>query len=259
MAPKPLFSHGLLQQYACYHPKAVVYIQCHELTTNIFFLQEASPWGIWWIWKCMLAENVGFNSLDLAKYVYTIMFYICIKLLLRLASLGHLSTQSFPQMVFLICSPSKPCIANLRHACCCVTRAILRMLTEEKAGLVWVLLSFSVFLCRWLLASGQVSLKPKWSCTLLYSPRIWHRFTHKTIHVFSIRHGVMFLNSGKVWKSGVLDTIVCMYQIPTDLTTTSGFCSTPSATTHTGTETFMSPSYTAAPSYTAIPYTATLS
>ena len=45
---------------------------------------------------CMLAENVEFNSLDLAKYVYTIMFYICIKLLLRLALFGHLSAQSFP-------------------------------------------------------------------------------------------------------------------------------------------------------------------
>ena len=50
----------------------------------------------------MLVENVGFNSLDLAKYVYTIVFYICIELLLRLALFGHLSAQSFPPMVFLI-------------------------------------------------------------------------------------------------------------------------------------------------------------
>jgi hypothetical protein len=38
---------------------------------------------------------------------------------------------------------------------------------------------------------------------------------------------------------------------PTRPTTTSEFCSTVSATTRTGTETFLSPSYTATPSYTA--------
>ena len=48
-----------------------------------------------------------------------------------------------------------------------------------------------------------------------------------------------------------------MYQIPTALTTTSGFHSTPSATAHTGTEMFISLSYTATPLYTATPYTAT--
>ena len=94
----------------------------------------------------MLAKNVGFNSLDLAKYVYTIVFYICIKLLLRLALFGHLSTQFFPPMVFLIYSPFKPHIMNLRHACCCVAKAISRMLMEEKGGLVFLFFSFSLLL-----------------------------------------------------------------------------------------------------------------
>ena len=102
----------------------------------------------------MLAKNVGFNSLDLAKYAYTIMFDICIKLLLRLALFGHLSTQFFPPMVFLIYSPFKPHIANLRHAHRCVTGAISRMSMEEKGGLVWILMYVFLFLSCWLLASG---------------------------------------------------------------------------------------------------------
>ena len=72
--------------------------------------------------------------------MYTIMFYICIKLLPRLALFGHFKAQSFPPMVILVYSPSKPHVTAPKHTCRCVAAAILRILTEEKAGLVWVLM-----------------------------------------------------------------------------------------------------------------------
>ena len=154
----------------------------------------------------MLVENVGFNSLDLAKYIYIIMFYICIKLLFRLASFGHLSTQSFPQMVFLVYSTSKPCIANLRHTCRCVAGAILRMSMEEKARLVWILMYvFPFFFCFSSLLTSRIRTGYHTSPSEAvphYTVQGFdmNGYAHKTIHVFSIRHSILFSNSSKVWK-----------------------------------------------------------
>ena len=72
------------------------------------------------------------------------MFYICIKLLPRLVLFGHFKAQSFPPMVVLVYSLSKPHITA--HACCCIAAAISRISTEEKAGLVWVLMYVFSFL-----------------------------------------------------------------------------------------------------------------
>ena len=74
------------------------------------------------------------------------MFYICIKLLPRLALFGHFKAQSFPPMVVLVYSPSKPHVTAPKHTRCCIATAILRISTEEKAGLVWVLMYVFPFL-----------------------------------------------------------------------------------------------------------------
>ena len=179
----------------------------------------------------------------------------------------------------------------------------------EKAGLVWVLmyifsflfLSFFVTDC---IRTGLHCSKSEAQSHYTLQGFDKDGFAHKTIHIFSIRHSMVFPNGGKVWKSGccaiqlraeceVLWWVHCLilllwsrltfeqlgirivldrhhhsrYQIPTcylpqfwhwsksivptTLTTTSGFCSTPSATTCTGMEMFISPSYTPTPPYTA--------
>ena len=82
------------------------------------------------------------------------MFYICIKLLPRLASFGHFKAQSFPPMVVLVYSPFKPHITAPKHTCCCIIAAISRISMEEKAGLVWVLMYVFSFLFLWLIVSG---------------------------------------------------------------------------------------------------------
>ena len=216
MAPKPLFLHGLPQQYACYHPKAVLQIQCCELTTNILFLTGGTPWGIWWIWKCMLVKNVGFNSSYLAKYVYTIVFYICIKLLLRLASFSHLSAQFFLPMVFLVYSPSKPHIANLRHAHHCVAGAILRMSIEEKSGLVWILMyvflffSFSLSLTSCIRMGYHLSTSEAAPHYMVWGFNI-NGYAHKTIQVFSIGHSVLFPTAAKIWFRAECEVLGWVY------------------------------------------------
>ena len=107
--------------------------------------------------------------------MYTIVFYICIKLLPRLALFVHFKAQSFPPMVILVYPPSKPHIMAPKHACHCVAAAILRISTEEKAGLVWVLMYsmfFLFFFClsSWLIASGRAytPVKVKPSLTTLF-------------------------------------------------------------------------------------------
>ena len=143
----------------------------------------------------MLVKNVGFNSLDLAKYIYTIMFYICIKLLLRLALFGHLSTQFFPPMVSLVYSPSKPHIADLRHARCCVAGAISRMSMEEKDGLVWILMYVFLFFSFSLLLTSCIRTGYHLGASEAAPHYMVQGFdmnghTEKTIHIFSI--GVAF-------------------------------------------------------------------
>ena len=139
--------------------------------------------------------------------MYTIVLYICIELLPRLALFGHFKAQSFPPMVVLVYSPSKPHITAPKHTCHCVATAILRISMEEKGGLVWVLmcvfsflfLSFFMADCiRTGLHSSKREAQPHY--TLQGSDK--DRYAHKMLHIFSIKHSVVFLNGSRIWKLG---------------------------------------------------------
>lgn len=131
--------------------------------------------------------------------------------LLGLASFGttelNFRVQSpFHQMVFFVFSLSKPFITNLKHARRCVAQAVSRMSTDEKTGLFWVLMyifffyfSLSLIFC---IRTGYHRSRSE--AQLHYTVRGFDHngFAHKTIHVFSNRHSVVFPNGGKVWKSG---------------------------------------------------------
>ena len=139
--------------------------------------------------------------------MYTIIFYICIKLLPRLASFGHFKAQSLPPMVVLVYSPSKPHIMAPKHTRCCIATAISRILTEEKAGLVWVLmyvfsflfLSFFMADCvRTGLHSSKSEARPHYTLQGFDKDR----YAHKTLHIFSIKHSVVFPNGSRIRKLG---------------------------------------------------------
>ena len=84
------------------------------------------------------------------------MFYICIRLLPRLALFGHFKAQSFSPMVILLYSPSKPHVMAPKHACCCIAAAISRISTEERLDLSeYSCMFFFFYLSLWLIASGQ--------------------------------------------------------------------------------------------------------
>ena len=68
MVPKPFFSHGLLQQYPWLFKFDVVNSQL------IFFSFRRQAHGVFDEYG--IAENVGFNFLDLTKYVYYHILYL---------------------------------------------------------------------------------------------------------------------------------------------------------------------------------------
>src|ERR1700678_825336 len=110
-------------------------------------------------------------------------------------------------MVIFVFSPSKPRITAPKHARRCVAAAISGISTEEKAGLVWVLMYVFFSFCFSLLLISCVRTGYHSSpseARLHYTVRGFdeHGFAHKTIHVFSIRRSIVFPNGGKVWKLG---------------------------------------------------------
>ena len=110
-------------------------------------------------------------------------------------------------MAMLVLSSSKNHIVALKHTCCCVIAAILRILAINKAGLTFVLMYISLFISSFLVADflpqDSLPLEPKWNLATLYCPRVQqHRYAFKMIHVFSIRCSKTFLNGGRIWKSG---------------------------------------------------------
>ena len=125
----------------------------------------------------------------------------------RLASFGHFKAQSFPPMVILVYSSSKPHVTSPKHACHCVTTAILRISTEEKAGLVWVLmyvfpfLFLSFFMANCVRTGLHSSKSETWPH---YTLRGFDKdgYAHKTLHIFSIKHSMVFPNGGRIWKLG---------------------------------------------------------
>ena len=138
--------------------------------TNIFFFQEASPWGVWWIWKSMLAENVGFNAckVRILSCLFAINFYSgWLRLVISELIPFH---NGLPRLLSLYASHHSP---ETRSSLC--RRGNFEDIQGEQSwtclgDYVGLFFSFYVFLRRWLCQDG-LTLQQKWSAVALYRSR----------------------------------------------------------------------------------------
>jgi len=110
-------------------------------------------------------------------------------------------------MAVLVFSLSKSRVTSPKHARRCVAAAVSRISAKKRAGLTWVLMYVLLFFD--LSSSPIFCIRTGYHCSQSearphYTVRGFgkHGFAQKTIHIFSIRRSIVFLNGGKVWKFG---------------------------------------------------------